>query len=64
MDSNEQTELRTECGNVISRVNAIIAGLEENKRRNQQPDIDQVLNALVDVNNAVIDLGAHFNVSV
>ncbi len=64
MNSDEERDLHSECWKVIIRVNAIIAGLEKNKQRRQQPNIDELLGALVLVNQSLVNLGAHFGVSI
>lgn len=64
MNRDEQHELYEQCWNVIIHVNAIIAGLEKNKQRRQQANIDELVSALVGVNQTVIDLGAQFGVRV
>lgn len=64
MDTEEQRELYDQCWVVITHVNAIIAGLERNKKRRQQANIDELISALVGVNQTVINLGAQFGVRV
>lgn len=64
MDRKEQKELHDECWKVIGKVNTIIEGLEKNKKSRQNADIDELLNALINVNKQVIELGKHFGVSV
>ncbi len=64
MTDAEKKELHTECWKVVTRVNAMIAGIEENERRKTNVDTQEAKNALINITNSVIDLGKKFGVSV
>lgn len=64
MNNTEKQQLYDECWLVINRVNALIGGLENNLANHQPVDIQEAINACINITNQVIHLGQQFGVDV